>query len=65
MVPINYFIEKPFQNWTRVSADLLGTVFLPRQRAALEPASAAEHLTRSRAERARDGRGVDPDGVQA
>lgn len=28
VVPINYFIEKPFQNWTRVSADLLGTVFL-------------------------------------
>jgi len=28
IVPINYFIEKPFQNWTRVSADLLGSVFL-------------------------------------
>lgn len=28
MVPISYFIEKPFQNWTRVSADLLGTVYL-------------------------------------
>jgi len=28
IVPINYFIEKPFQNWTRASADLLGTVFL-------------------------------------
>jgi len=28
VLPINYFIEKPFQNWTRVSADLLGTVFL-------------------------------------
>ncbi len=28
VVPITYFIEKPFQNWTRVSADLLGTVFL-------------------------------------
>ena len=26
VVPITYFIEKPFQNWTRVSADLLGTV---------------------------------------
>ncbi len=26
--PISYFIEKPFQNWTRVSADLLGTVFI-------------------------------------
>jgi small-conductance mechanosensitive channel len=28
VVPIHYFIERPFQNWTRVSADLLGTVFL-------------------------------------
>jgi small-conductance mechanosensitive channel len=27
IVPINYFIEKPFQNWTRVSADILGSVF--------------------------------------
>ncbi|HTI69609.1 MAG TPA: mechanosensitive ion channel domain-containing protein, partial [Candidatus Limnocylindria bacterium] len=28
IVPINYFIEKPFQNWTRVTADLVGTVML-------------------------------------
>jgi small-conductance mechanosensitive channel len=28
VVPITYFIEKPFQNWTRVSADLLGSVFI-------------------------------------
>jgi small-conductance mechanosensitive channel len=28
IVPITYFIEKPFQNWTRISADLLGTVYL-------------------------------------
>jgi small-conductance mechanosensitive channel len=28
VLPITYFIEHPFQNWTRVSADLLGTVFL-------------------------------------
>jgi small-conductance mechanosensitive channel len=28
VLPITYFIERPFQNWTRVSADLLGTVFL-------------------------------------
>lgn len=28
VVPISYFIEKPFENWTRVSADLLGTVFV-------------------------------------
>jgi small-conductance mechanosensitive channel len=28
VVPINYFIEQPFQNWTRASAEILGTVFL-------------------------------------
>lgn len=28
IVPINYFIDKPFQNWTRSSADIMGTVFL-------------------------------------
>lgn len=28
VVPIGYFLEKPFQNWTRVSADLLGSVYL-------------------------------------
>jgi len=28
IVPITYFIDKPFQNWTRVSADILGSVFL-------------------------------------
>lgn len=27
IVPLSYFIEKPFQNWTRSTADLLGTVF--------------------------------------
>jgi len=28
VVPIAYFIQHPFQNWTRTSADLLGTVFV-------------------------------------
>jgi small-conductance mechanosensitive channel len=28
VVPITYFIERPFENWTRRSADILGTVFL-------------------------------------
>jgi small-conductance mechanosensitive channel len=28
VVPLSYFIEKPFQNWTRVSANLLGSVML-------------------------------------
>lgn len=28
VVPIGYFIEQPFQNWTRTSAEILGTVFI-------------------------------------
>ena len=28
VLPISYFIETPFQNWTRTSASILGTVFL-------------------------------------
>jgi small-conductance mechanosensitive channel len=28
IVPTTYFIEHPFQNWTKTSADLLATVFL-------------------------------------
>jgi small-conductance mechanosensitive channel len=28
ILPITYFIEKPFQNWSRVSTELLGTVIL-------------------------------------
>jgi small-conductance mechanosensitive channel len=28
ILPITYFIEKPFQNWSRVSAEVLGTVIL-------------------------------------
>jgi small-conductance mechanosensitive channel len=28
VIPINYFIEKPFQNWTRNGADMIGTVFI-------------------------------------
>ncbi|MGQ1787260.1 MULTISPECIES: mechanosensitive ion channel family protein [unclassified Saccharicrinis] len=28
VVPTTYFIEKPFQNWTRVSSEILGTVFI-------------------------------------
>jgi small-conductance mechanosensitive channel len=27
-VPLTYFIEKPLQNWTRRSSDIMGTVFL-------------------------------------
>jgi len=28
ILPTTYFIEKPFQNWTKTTADILGTVFL-------------------------------------
>ena len=28
VLPSTYFLEKPFQNWTRTSADLIGSVFL-------------------------------------
>ncbi len=27
IVPLSYFIEKPFQNWTRTSASIIGSVF--------------------------------------
>ncbi|CAN5804555.1 hypothetical protein BH24BAC1_BH24BAC1_07940 [soil metagenome] len=29
VMPINYFIEKPFQNWSRTTTDLIGSVFIP------------------------------------
>jgi small-conductance mechanosensitive channel len=28
ILPITYFVEKPFQNWTRSTSQILGTVFL-------------------------------------
>jgi small-conductance mechanosensitive channel len=28
IVPLSYFIEKPFQNWTRTTSDILGTVMI-------------------------------------
>ncbi|BCS88230.1 mechanosensitive ion channel family protein [Pseudodesulfovibrio sediminis] len=28
IVPVSYFLEKPFQNWTRKNADITGSVFL-------------------------------------
>jgi small-conductance mechanosensitive channel len=39
VVPLSYFIEKPFQNWTRTKADILGTVFLMSITASLCSAS--------------------------
>jgi small-conductance mechanosensitive channel len=28
IVPLSYFIEKPFQNWTRTTAEIIGTIFI-------------------------------------
>lgn len=28
VLPVNYFLEQPFQNWTRQSSEITGTVFL-------------------------------------
>lgn len=28
ILPITYFIEKPFQNWTRIGSDIIGSVFI-------------------------------------
>jgi small-conductance mechanosensitive channel len=28
ILPLSYFIEKPFQNWTRIGGELIGSVFL-------------------------------------
>lgn len=28
VLPSSYFLEKPFQNWTRTTSDILGTVFI-------------------------------------
>lgn len=28
VLPVNYFLEKPFQNWTRTNADITGSIFL-------------------------------------
>jgi small-conductance mechanosensitive channel len=28
VLPINYFIDKPFQNWTRASSNILGTLYV-------------------------------------
>lgn len=28
IVPVNYFFEKPFQNWTRTTSEIIGTVYI-------------------------------------
>jgi small-conductance mechanosensitive channel len=45
VVPLTYFIEKPFQNWTRERSDLMGTSFLYVDYSVPVPALRAE-LTR-------------------
>jgi small-conductance mechanosensitive channel len=45
IVPMTYFIEQPFQNWTRASAEILGIVFLHVDYSMPIPALRAE-LTR-------------------
>lgn len=52
VVPLTYFLEKPFQNWTRQSTDLIGVVMLwvdytvpvPRVRAKLEEVARSSRL---------------------
>lgn len=52
VLPLTYFIQKPFQNWTRESASLIGAVMLhvdyatpiPRLRAKLEEIAAESRL---------------------
>jgi len=52
VVPLSYFLEKPFQNWTRSSAELIGSVLLwvdytvpvQRVRARLEEIAKASRL---------------------
>lgn len=52
VLPLTYFIQKPFQNWTRESSSLIGTVMLyvdysapiPRLRAKLEEIAAESSL---------------------
>ncbi len=52
VVPLSYFIEKPFQNWTRESASIIGTVFwyldytvpIDKMRAKLEELAKASPL---------------------
>ena len=42
IVPLSYFIEQPFQNWTRESAELIGTVMIYLDHSADIPAIRAK-----------------------
>jgi small-conductance mechanosensitive channel len=45
VVPISYFLEKPFQNWTRTATDLVGSVEI-RVDYAMPPDAVREELRR-------------------
>ena len=55
VLPISYFFERPFQNWTRTSAQIIGTVFLWVDYLAPVDAIRAEHDRIVRASRFWDG----------
>ena len=56
VVPLTWFIENPFQNWTRRSADLLGTAFLWLDYRAPIAAIRSEHERICKGEALWDGR---------
>ena len=56
VLPISYFIEKPFQNWTRTEADILGSVMLHMDYRVPLAAIRAEFGRALRASRYWDGR---------
>lgn len=58
VLPLAYFIEKPFQNWTREGAALIGTVMMYLDHAAPIPAMRAKLEEIARASRLWDGRVV-------
>ena len=58
VLPLNYFLQKPFQNWTRESSELLGVVMLHVDYAAPVPAIRARLEEIARASPLWDGRAV-------
>jgi small-conductance mechanosensitive channel len=58
VLPLTYFLQKPFQNWTRESSELLGVVFLHVDYAAPVPAIRGKLQEIARASPLWDGRVV-------
>ncbi|MFC3078147.1 mechanosensitive ion channel family protein [Phenylobacterium terrae] len=56
VLPLSYFLQKPFQNWTRETAELIGVVFLHVDYAAPVPAIRAKLEEIARASPLWDGR---------